>query len=137
MSQFIKIFGNKTAIKRKSLANLDGSKLTEINRLLTEQTPPINRLTDRPKFSRIPNPSLQEHGSSLEGKPWGKGNRNEPKLSSFQRAPDKLFLLEETQDGNLLFFFFEPGFVMFQHLSKVFFVLLPVYVGKFFLCVLG
>ena len=51
-----KIFGNKNAIKRKSLANLDESELTEINRLLTEQTPQINRLTDRPKFSRIPNP---------------------------------------------------------------------------------
>ena len=33
------------------------NKLTEINRLLTEQTLQINRLTDRSYFSRIPNPN--------------------------------------------------------------------------------
>ncbi len=34
-----KIFGNKNVIKRWSLADIIGGKLTEINRLLTEQTP--------------------------------------------------------------------------------------------------
>ena len=33
------ILGNKNAIKCKSLADIIGGKLTEINRLLTEQTP--------------------------------------------------------------------------------------------------
>ena len=37
------------------MAVLDGEKLTEINRFLTEQTPKINRLTDRFYFSQFPN----------------------------------------------------------------------------------
>ncbi len=45
----------KNAIKRKSLADINGGKLSEINRLLTEETPQINRYTDKSNFSRIPN----------------------------------------------------------------------------------
>ncbi len=41
------IFVNKNAIKMQYNAVFDGGKLTEINRLFTEQTPQINRLTDR------------------------------------------------------------------------------------------
>ena len=50
----------KKALQRKILSNIYRGKLTEINLFLTEQTPKINRLTDRSNFSRsrIPNRSI-------------------------------------------------------------------------------
>ena len=63
-----KIFVNKNAIKRKSLADINGGKLTEINRLLTEQTP---KLTGKPKgsisvqFRTLPAPIQQGRVSML------------------------------------------------------------------------
>ena len=74
------------------MAGVLGVKLTEINWLLTEQTPQINRLTDRSNFSRIPNPIC----NTFYAQNWqGEGKEREVRTTFFCWGR----LLAITQEG--------------------------------------